>query len=437
MPDLKFTNYDTDANGPERNFKTYAKDTNAGDEKFSSYGKDGNGVPTKFSGYGENSNVIGSTFAGYGKNANGPYDGFISYGVNGNVPENNFKGYGENGNGPVDEFKTYRNQSNVGDDFFSSYGKSANVEQASFSHYGESFNQGSDNFKGYGEKSFDDVFNFTTYAGELTDFEGYENNVKGENEFNFKSYVNASTVPHSDEVKVEEMKVKKMSGKVVNKWLVEPGKFFRESNLKKGNIMPMPDIRDKMPARSFLPQAIASKITFTAENVRTIFAIPEDTAMGKAVGDTINDCSRAPSKGETKKCGTCAEDIIDFAVSVLGSDVVVRSTENTKGSKKDIMIGDVKGINGGEITKSVSCHQSLFPYLVYYCHSVPKVRVYEADILDVESKEKINHGVAICHIDTSDWSAGHGAFLSLGSGPGKIEVCHWIFEGDMTWARAD
>ncbi|KAG2409389.1 Polygalacturonase-1 non-catalytic subunit beta AroGP1 Polygalacturonase [Vigna angularis] len=78
-------------------------------------------------------------------------------------------------------------------------------------------------------------------------------------------------------------------------------------------------------------------------------------------------------------------------------------------------------MNGGKVTKSVSCHHSLFPYLLYYCHSVPKVRVYEADLLDPESKAKINHGVAICHLDTTTWSPTHGAFVALGSGPGRIE----------------
>ncbi|KAJ0720328.1 Polygalacturonase-1 non-catalytic subunit beta [Helianthus annuus] len=60
-----------------------------------------------------------------------------------------------------------------------------------------------------------------------------------------------------------------------------------------------------------------------------------------------------------------------------------------------------------------------------------------AEILDVSSKTKMNNGVAICHIDTSSWSPGHGAFVALGSGPGHIEVCHWIFENDMTWTIAD
>ncbi|KAI8528302.1 hypothetical protein RHMOL_Rhmol12G0139700 [Rhododendron molle] len=127
----------------------------------------------------------------------------------------------------------------------------------------------------------------------------------------------------------------------------------------------------------------------------------------------VSECQRAPSAGETKRCVGSVEDMIDFSISVLGHNVVVRTTENMEGSKKDVLIRKVSRINGGKVTKSVSCHQSLFPYLLYYCHSVLKVRVYEADILDPKTKAKINHGVAICHVDTSSWSAGHVAFMAL------------------------
>ncbi|KAM7263722.1 hypothetical protein ACFE04_001405 [Oxalis oulophora] len=113
--------------------------------------------------------------------------------------------------------------------------------------------------------------------------------------------------------------------------------------------------------------------------------------------------------------------MIDFVTLVLGNNVVVRTTKNTNGYSEVIMIGYVKGINGGRVTKSVSCHQSLYPYLLYYCHSVPKVRVYDVEILNAETKAKINQGTTICHLDTSTWSAGHGAFMALGSSPGKIE----------------
>ncbi|EHA8588590.1 BURP domain-containing protein 12 [Cocos nucifera] len=428
VPNLKFTNYDADANGRVQKFSSYSDDTNSGEQSFAGYGKRGNGIPLSFTSYGNNSNVINSDFNNYGEDGNGANDTFTNYGENGNVPETNFRSYGSGGNAGSEKFSNYRDQANVGDDSFTSYAKGGNAASADFKNYGNSFNQGSDSFKGYGEGSTNHRITFASYSGDNTTFKGY-----AKTGVDFKTYRNSSSLPSSAAASAT-LPVRR---RPTSRWVVEPGKFFRESQLKKGTVMPMPDIRDKMPARSFLPRSIAGRIPFSAAEVQRVFNIPADTALGKAVADTVAECERPPSRGETKRCATSAEDVIDFAASVLGNNVIVRSTESTNGSKGNILLGDVTGVNGGKITKSVSCHQSLFPYLVYYCHSVPKVRVYESEILSVQTKKKINHGVAICHLDTSDWSAGHGAFVALGYGPGKIEVCHWIFQGDMTWTVAD
>uniref|UniRef100_A0A7N2MUZ3 BURP domain-containing protein n=1 Tax=Quercus lobata TaxID=97700 RepID=A0A7N2MUZ3_QUELO len=220
------------------------------------------------------------------------------------------------------------------------------------------------------------------------------------------------------------------------------GIFFWESMLKKGTVMPMPDIQDKLPERSFLPRSILSKLQFSTSKIselKQVFHASDNSTMETMIVETLSDCKKAPSPGETKRCVGSAEDMIDFAISVLGSrNVAIRTTKNVNGSKQSIMIGSVKGINGGKVMQqSMTCHQRLFSYLVYSCHSVPKVRAYKADILDPNSKAKINHGVAICHLNTSSWDPNHEAFFELGSGPGRIEVCHWIFENDLTWTVAD
>ncbi|KAG5522223.1 hypothetical protein RHGRI_034413 [Rhododendron griersonianum] len=203
-----------------------------------------------------------------------------------------------------------------------------------------------------------------------------------------------------------------------SKW-VELGMFFRERMLKMGTIMPMPDMKDKMPKRSFLPRVISSKLPFSKIlEMKRIFHAGENSSMASILATAVSECESVPSAGETKRCVGSVEDMIDFSISVLGHNVVVRTTENMEGSNKDVMIGKVSAINSGKVTKSVSCHQSLFPYLLYYCHSVLNVRVYEADILDPKTMAKINHGVAICHVDTSLWSTDHVAFMALGSGPG-------------------
>ncbi|XP_020599391.1 BURP domain-containing protein 12-like [Phalaenopsis equestris] len=422
VPDLGFINYAAEGNGRTSGFNFYSGNANSGDQSFSGYGKIGNGVIAEFASYGNNSNVIETGFANYGEDGNVNKDTFTSYGDNGNVPENNFRSYGSRANAGSDKFTGYRDQSNVGDDSFVSYEKGGNDATAEFNNYGKSFNPGSDAFKGYGEGSGNDHINFKSYFGDNTTFKSY-----AKTGIDFKSYHNSSSSPISTSAAMRPR---------INRW-VEQGKFFREGSLKKGTFMQMPDIRDRMPPRSFLPRSISGKIPFSAAAVARIFKIPPGTAMANAVESTVGECERPPSRGETKRCAASAEDMIDFAVSVLGGDVAVRSTQNTKGAKERILVGEVTGVNGGMVTSSVSCHQSLYPYLVYYCHSVPRVRVYEAKILAVDSKEKINQGIAICHIDTSDWSPMHGAFVLLGHGPGKIEVCHWIFEGDMTWTIAD
>ena len=221
---------------------------------------------------------------------------------------------------------------------------------------------------------------------------------------------------------------------------VEPGIFFRESMLKKGKVMPMPDINDKLPERSFLPRSISSKQPFSTLKVSELkhfFHAGDNSTMETMIVKSLSECKSAPNPGETKRCVSSAEDMIDFAVSVLGRNIDILTTKNVNGSKQNIMIGSIERINGGKVTDSVTCHQSLFPYLLYYCHSVSKVRVYQVDILDPNSKAKINNGVAICHMNTSGWNPTHEVFLALGSAPGRIEVCHWIFQNDLTWTVVD
>ncbi|XP_023752354.1 polygalacturonase 1 beta-like protein 1 [Lactuca sativa] len=424
VPDLRFASYSANGNNHAMSFKSYVDDTNSGNQQFMNYGKNGNGVPVGFTGYGDTSNVIGSTFSHYADLANDANDTFKAYSSNANNPKNDFKAYGGNsGNAGSDSFVSYRDGANSGTDTFLSYGRKSNSGKTNFVNYGKSFNPGVDSFREYGKGSTGQSTGFSIYALNTT----------------FKDYTKTGVTFGQYTKPGSKTGPTKVSGSLVNKWS-EPVKFFREKMLKKGTVMTMPDIVDKMPKRSFLPRAITSKLPFATDKisgVKEVFQARDGSVLERVLTNTLSECERAPSQGETKQCVGSIEDMIDFAVSVLGHDVVARTTENVRGSKEKVMIGEVKGVNGGKLTKSVSCHQSLYPYLLYYCHSVPKVRVYVADILDVYNKAKINTGVAICHIDTSAWSPGHGAFVALGSGPGLIEVCHWIFENDMTWTTSD
>ncbi|RDX58187.1 Polygalacturonase 1 beta-like protein 3, partial [Mucuna pruriens] len=397
--DLIFASYSDDAKKRTQSFDRYTENGNGGQQSFAGYGKRGNETKNSFQNYGTSSNPTLTGFSSYGEDGVKANDTFTNYANNGNDPTNTFENYGSGGNGAVDRFNTYRVESNGGSDSFQNYGKGSNGADVGFTGYDKSDNSNSDEFVGYGKGGQKLRAGFAGYRVNSSFAEYGKDSVK-----TFASYNNQS-----------------FSGKMVKKW-VEEGKFFRESMIKEGTVMPMPDIRDKMPQRSFLPRVILSKLPFTVNGLDRVFKVGVGSSFEKIMMDSVSECERAPSQGETKRCVGSIEDMVDFATGVLGPNVVVRTTENVKGSKSNVMVGSVIGINGGRVTESVSCHQSLFPYLLYYCHSVPKVRVYEADLLDPNSKAKINRGVAICHLDTSAWSPSHGAFMALGSGPGRIEA---------------
>ncbi|XP_056169071.1 polygalacturonase non-catalytic subunit AroGP2-like [Syzygium oleosum] len=117
----------------------------------------------------------------------------------------------------------------------------------------------------------------------------------------------------------------------------EPGKFFRESALKSENVMPMPDITNKMPKRSFLPRRISLKLQFSTlklPQLNQIFRAKENSPMGKILARTIAQCESAAMYGEKKSCVSSIEDTIDFATAILGHDVMVLSTTSTGGSKQ-------------------------------------------------------------------------------------------------------
>ncbi|XP_027921280.1 polygalacturonase 1 beta-like protein 3 [Vigna unguiculata] len=424
FPELQFTAYSDRSGGRTQSFSSYSEDGNSGGQNFTSYGKDSAGAGNEFLSYGTKANVAASSFANYGSKGTGSNDTFTNYGVLMNVPEETFQSYADGTVGGSESFSNYRVQANVGDDSFQSYAKNTKEgTQVNFNNYAISANPSSDTFKGYAEGAEGDY---------KVGFTGYGVNTNA----TFKDYAKEGVSFASYNTSSSSSSI---GGSLVKRW-VEPGKFFRESMLKEGSVMAMPDIRDKMPQRSFLPRSILLKLPFSSskiEELKSVFKVSDNSSMEKMMMDSLGECERAPSVGEIKRCVGSVEDMIDFATSVLGHNVGVWTTQNVNGFSKNVMVGRVKGMNGGKVTKSVSCHQSLFPYLLYYCHSVPKVRVYEADLLDPESKAKINQGVAICHLDTTAWSPTHGAFVALGSGPGKIEVCHWIFENDMTWTIAD
>ncbi|XP_043692562.1 polygalacturonase non-catalytic subunit AroGP2-like isoform X1 [Telopea speciosissima] len=211
--------------------------------------------------------------------------------------------------------------------------------------------------------------------------------------------------------------------------------YFRESMVKEGGFMPIPDLRDPISYKSFLPRTLASKIPFSLARInelKKIFGVVDESNMDEYIQNTLETCEKRHIQGEQNTCVTSAEDLIDFVVKKLGHHVGVWSTESIEGSYENVTIGAVKLIYGNLSEPPVICHSQPFPFQVYYCHILQKVKLYAVDI---HARKKVNHAIMACHYDTSIWSPNHHAFQMLGFGPGLIEVCHWVNENVVVWTK--
>ncbi|XP_042487878.1 polygalacturonase non-catalytic subunit AroGP2-like, partial [Macadamia integrifolia] len=111
--------------------------------------------------------------------------------------------------------------------------------------------------------------------------------------------------------------------------------YFRKSMVKEGCFMPIPDLRDSVSYKSFLPRSLASKIPFSFarnEELKNIFGVVNESKMDEYIKDTLQICEKSPIRGEVCTCVTSAEDLIDFAVDKLGHHVRIWSTESIEGS---------------------------------------------------------------------------------------------------------
>ncbi|XP_042509618.1 polygalacturonase non-catalytic subunit AroGP2-like [Macadamia integrifolia] len=209
--------------------------------------------------------------------------------------------------------------------------------------------------------------------------------------------------------------------------------YFRKSMVKEGGFIHVPDLRDPMSYKSFLPQSMALKIPFSLarkNQLKQLFGVVDKSVMDEYIENTLEICEKRLIGGEKGTCAVSAEDLIDFVVEKLGHHIRLWSTKSIEGSYENVTIGVVRLIYGNLLKPPVLCHSMPFLFQVYYCHVLPKVKVYAVDI---HARKKVNHAIMACHYDTSSWNPNHIAFRLLGFGPGLIEVCHWINENGVVW----
>jgi hypothetical protein len=138
-----------------------------------------------------------------------------------------------------------------------------------------------------------------------------------------------------------------------------------------------------------------------------------------------------PRRHKTIICASSIE-VVDFSTSILESNIMVRITKNGNSAKENILLGRVKEINEGNVTRSLTCYSYLFSYMLYYYHFIPAVRIYDVKILNSKNKTQINQAIIICHVCLLGLRP-MLLFKMLESGPDKIEVCQWAMNNNLIW----
>ncbi|XP_042486460.1 polygalacturonase-1 non-catalytic subunit beta-like [Macadamia integrifolia] len=176
--------------------------------------------------------------------------------------------------------------------------------------------------------------------------------------------------------------------------------YFWESIVKERGLMPVPDLRDPMSFKSFIPRSLALKIPFSfaqIEELKKLFGVVDESNMDEYIQDTLKICEKCSILENQCFCSTHGEDLIDFIVKKLGNRLRIFGTESVEGSYENVTIGAVKLIHGNLTKPPALCDSQPFPFQVYYCHVLRKVKVYA---VEMHTRIKVNHAIMACHYDT-------------------------------------
>jgi hypothetical protein len=192
-----------------------------------------------------------------------------------------------------------------------------------------------------------------------------------------------------------------------------------------------------------LPRDVVEKLPFgRLQDTLAMFNMTPGSA--EVVGDTLRECQERPViPGEQKACATSLEGTVQAATRMLagasptrrgGRVWAVASAVPRAGLPRQLyVVTEVTRLPGDH---HVGCHDTAFPYAVFYCHMLAQsTRAYVITIQGLGGGGPEVAMAAVCHLDTSDWNPGHPAFLILHSQPGGAPVCHFLPYANMVFGK--
>lgn len=199
--------------------------------------------------------------------------------------------------------------------------------------------------------------------------------------------------------------------------------------------MEFPSLLNKNEA-PFLPRQLVESIPLSMEKFPEIlnhFAINGKSKDAQTIMNTLELCEEPEVKDKEKKtCVTSLESMIDFGLSVLGTNNILAINSEVQGgstqTSQKYRIEQVQQIFDGD---NMVCHKLNYAYALHYCHVGGSTRTFMLSMVgDDGTKVK---AVAVCHKDTSFWNAYAIPFVVLNVKPGTTPICHFLADDQIAF----
>ncbi|XP_052172638.1 BURP domain-containing protein BNM2A-like isoform X4 [Diospyros lotus] len=216
--------------------------------------------------------------------------------------------------------------------------------------------------------------------------------------------------------------------------------FFLVEDLRVGNTLPIFFPKRNLSSAKLLPKELADSIPFSLDelpNLLQTFSFSRGSPQAMAMEATLRACETKPIKGETKICATSFGSMLDFVREIFGLEVQFKALSTTHLTKSaTTLLQTYTILEVSQETshyKMVACHIMAYPYAVFYCHyqESTESKVFRV-LVEGENGDRAE-AVAVCHMDTSQWSPNHVSFKVLGIEPGSSAICHFFPADNLVW----
>ncbi|XP_004965285.2 polygalacturonase 1 beta-like protein 3 isoform X2 [Setaria italica] len=219
--------------------------------------------------------------------------------------------------------------------------------------------------------------------------------------------------------------------------------FFFHDVLRPGSII-TPTIPPTTSLPPLLPRHEAETIPFSTKrfgDILTMFA-PASHAMADEIRWTLDTCEHPQTlAGEKASCATSFESLAKLPAALLGirnvhafSGDMPIDPAGTTARRGRYNVTAVRKLSDSPMV--AACHDLTYPYAVYYCHTTNPAAAYLVTLAAEDGGAPAMEALAVCHLDTSQWTPRHPFLVAHNLKPGDAVVCHFLSKLSIVWVPA-